>query len=298
MWAEKFDGPLEHVFELQDKIASSVAGIIDPLLLDTEIRRAADRPVSDLTTYDLYLRAMPLIRAWAREPIAQAIVFLEQAVERDPNYGPALASLALCHAQNFQSGWGDAAVEAEQGRVFARRAREAAPNDPMTVTSAAGALLNLGEATDVLKRMVDGSLVRNPSHAFGWLWSGWIRTVSGEAELAIEHFQMSRRLDPRASRRAFHLTGMGICHFWQRRFDQAAGLLEASFDELPSYAMTAWSLAACYAQMGRLDEARAFAARQGILPGGQWLKIGSLYGDPEQRELLLSGLKSATAERA
>ena len=65
--------------------------------------------------------------------------------------------------------------------------------------------------------------------------------------------------------------------------------------ELPSYAMTAWSLAACYAQMGRLDEARAFAARQGILPGGQWLKIGSLYGDPQQRELLLSGLRLATA---
>ena len=298
LWAEKFDGPLEDVFALQDKVASSVAGVIDPLLLDTEIKRALERPISDLTTYDLYLRALPLIRAWARDPVAQAIVFLERAVERDPNYGPALASLALCHAQNFQSGWGDGAVEAEKGRVLARRAREAAPNDPMTVTSAAGALLNLGEDTHVLKRMVDGSLVRNPSHAFGWLWSGWIRTVSGEADLAIEHFEMSLRLDPRAERRAFHLTGMGICHFWQRRLDQAAAVLQASFDELPTYAMTAWFLAACYAHMGRLDEARAFAARQGILPGGQWLKIGSLYGDPQQRELLLSGLRMATAEQA
>ena len=61
--------------------------------------------------------------------------------------------------------------------------------------------------------------------------------------------------------------------------------------------MTVWFLAACYAQMGRLDEARHFAARQGILPGGQWLKIGSMYGDPEQRELLLSGLRLATAEQ-
>ena len=298
LWAEKFDGALEDVFELQDNIASSVAGVMDPLLLDTEIRRARERPVSDLTTYDLYLRGMHLIRSWAREGVAEAIAFLEQAVERDPNYGPALASLGLCHAQNFLNGWGDAAVESDKARALARRAREAAPNDSMTITSAAGALLNLGEDTDVLKRMVDGALASNPSLAFGWMWSGWIRTVSGEAELAIEHFQMSRRLDPRASRRAFHLTGMGICHFWQRRFDQAAGLLEASFDELPSYAMTAWSLAACYAQMGRLDEARAFAARQGILPGGQWLKIGSLYGDPVQRELLLSGLRMATTEQA
>jgi adenylate cyclase len=298
LWAEKFDGPLEDVFELQDKIASSVAGVIDPLLLDTEIERAAERPTADMTSYDLYLRALPLIRAWAREPIVQAIVLLEQAIARDPHYGPALASLALCHSQNFLSGWGDAAVESEQARVLARRAREAAPNDPMTVTSAAGALLALGEDTGVLKRMVDGALASNPSHAFGWLWSGWIRTVSGEADLAIEHFETSLRLDPRATRRAFHLTGLGICHFWQRRFDQAAAILEASFHELPTYTMTTWFLAACYAHMERLDDARDFAARHGIGPGGQWLKIGLLYGDPEQRELLLSGLRLATAEQA
>jgi adenylate cyclase len=297
LWAEKFDGPLDQVFELQDKVASSVAGVIDPLLMDTEIKRALERPISDLTTYDLYLRAMSLIRAWAREPVAQAIDLLEQAIARDPNFGPALASLALCHAQNFLSGWGDAAVESAKARVLAHRAREAAPNDPMTVTSAAGALLNLGEDANLLKRWVDGSLARNPSLAFGWLWSGWIRTASGEAELAIDHFEMSMRLDPRMTRRAFHLTGLGICYFWQRRFDQALGLFRGSFHELPSYAMTAWFLAACLAHMGRPEEARDFAAGQGIVPGGQWLTIGSLYGDPEQRELLLSGLRLATAER-
>ena len=297
LWAEKFDGPMDDVFELQDQVASSVAGVIDPLLLDTEIMRALDRPTADLTSYDLYLRALPLMRAWAREPIARAIVLLEEAVERDPRHGPALASLALCHSQNFLSGWGDAAVESEQARTLAWRAREAAPNDPMSVTSAAGALLNLGEDANLLKPWVDGALARNPSHAFGWLWSGWIRTVAGEADVAIEHFEMSLRLDPRASRRAFHLTGIGICHFWQRRFDQAASALEASFHELPSYAMTTWFLAACYAHMGRLAGARDFAARHGIVPGGQWLKIGLLYGDREQRELLLSGLRLATAEQ-
>ncbi|MDP3693530.1 adenylate/guanylate cyclase domain-containing protein [Bradyrhizobium sp.] len=298
LWAGKFDGPMDDVFELQDKVAASVAGVIDPLLLDTEIMRALKRPTADLTSYDLYLRALPLIRAWAREPIARAIVLLEQAIARDPKYGPALASLALCHSQNFLSGWGDAAVESEQGRILAWRAREAAPDDPMSMTSAAGALLNLGEDANLLKPWVDGALARNPSHAFGWLWSGWIRTVAGEADVAIEHFEMSLRLDPRTSRRAFHLTGIGICHFWQRRFERAAVALEASFHELPSYAMTMWFLAACYAHMGRLVYARGFAARNGIVPGGQWLKIGLLYGDPVQRELLLSGLRLATTEQA
>jgi adenylate cyclase len=295
LWAEKFDGALEDVFELQDKVATSVAGIIDPLLLDTEIRRAAHRPTADMNSYDLYLRALPLIRAWAREPIAEAITFLETAVARDPNYGPALASLALCHSQNFLSGWGDPAVESGKARTLARRAREAAPEDPMSITSAAGALLSVGEDTNVLRKMVDGALARNPSHAFGWLWSGWIHTVTGEADLAIEHFEMSLRLDPRAARKAFHLTGLGICHFWRRRFDKAVAILETSFDELPSYTMTLWFLAACYAQMGRVAEARDFAARHGIVRGGQGEKVALMYGDPEQRELLISGLKLATA---
>jgi adenylate cyclase len=298
LWAEKFDGALEDVFELQDKVASSVAGVIDPLLLDMEIKRASDRPTADLTAYDLYLRALPLIRAWAHEPNLRAIVLLEQAVERDSHYGPALANLALCHSQNISSGWGgDPAIERERASVWARRALQAAPDDPSTVTSAAGALLNSGEDPKVLKGLVDSALARNPSHAFGWLWSGWIRTVSGEADLAIEHFEISMRLDPRMTRRAFHLTGMGICHFFQRRFDEAAAALAASFRELPTYPLTMWFLASCYAQMGRVSEAREFAGRQAIRPGGPWLTIGQMFSNPAHRELVLSGLRLATGEK-
>jgi len=299
LWAEKFEGALEEVFELQDRVASGVAGVIDPLLLDMDIKRASDRPTADLTAYDLYLRALPLVRAWAREPIAQAIVFLEQAVKRDPHYGLALATLALAHSQNFLSGWGeDIALERERASAWARRALEVAPDDPSTVTSAAGSLLIIGEDTKVLKGLVDRALAHNPSHAFGWLWSGWIRTVSSEADLGIEHVEMSLRLDPRTTRRAFHLTGMGICHFFERRFDEAATVLGASLRELPNYPLTIWFLAACYAQMGHLGEAREFAARQAIRPGGPWLKIGPMFGNPEHRELLLSGLRLATTEGA
>jgi TolB-like protein/class 3 adenylate cyclase len=297
LWAERFDGALEDVFELQDQVASGVAGVIDPLLLDTEIRRVADRPTADMTAYSLYLRSLPLIRAWAREPNLQAIALLQQAIARDPNYGPAIASLALCHSQNFSGGWGEsAAVESERGTTMARRAIETAPGDSVTVTMAAGALLNLGSDAHALKELVDGALVRNPSHAFGWLWSGWVRTAAGESDLAIEHFEKSMRLDPRSTRRAFHLTGIGICHFFQRRFDKAAAVLDASFRELPTYPLTMWFLAACYAQTGRLSEAREFADRQGIGANGPWLTIGSRFGNPEHSELLLSGLRLATAE--
>jgi adenylate cyclase len=298
LWAERFDGALEDVFELQDKVASSVAGVIDPVLLEAEIKRASNRPTVDLTAYDLCLRALPLLRSWAAEPIVKAIDLVNQAIERDPRFGFALALLAFCHSQNVWSGWGeDSAAESERGRALARRALESAPDDPATVFMAAGALMNLGDDVRVLKGLVDNAVARNPSAAYGWFWSGWMRTFSGEADPAIEHFETSLRLDPRTTRRAFHLTGVGICHFFQRRFDQAAAVLEASFHELPTYPTTTWFLASCYAQMGRVNEAREFAARQGIRPGGPWLKRVSLFRKPEHQELLLTGLRLATGEQ-
>jgi adenylate cyclase len=299
LWAEEFDGPMADVFELQDKVASHVAGVIDPLLLDAEIRHASEHPTTDMNAYHLYLRAMPHLRAWSREDNLEAIALLEKAVECDPRYGMALASLALCHSQNVSSGWtDDIARESEQSIVWARRALDAAPDDPSAVTSAAGALLNTGEDVETLKRLVDGALARNPSHAFAWLWSGWMRTVSGESGLAIEHFETSMRLDPRMARRAFHLTGLGMCHFFEGRFDEAAAFLEDSFRELPTYPLTGWFLAACYARMGRVSEAREFASHQGIVRDGNWLAIHRLLGHAAHRDMALSGLKLATGQES
>jgi adenylate cyclase len=162
---------------------------------------------------------------------------------------------------------------------------------------AVGALLNLGSDANALKGLVDRALAHNPSHAYGWLWSGWVRAAAGESDLAIEHFDKSMRLDPRSTRRAFHLTGIGVCHFFQRRFDKAVAILDESFRELPTYPLTMWFLAACYAQTGRLNEAREFASLNGIRPDGPWLTIGSRCGNPLHSEMLLSGLRLATSDQ-
>jgi adenylate cyclase len=299
LWAGEFEGPIEDVFELQDKIAASVAGAIDPVMMDAEIERATERPTSDLTAYDLYMRTLPLFRAWAREPAAECMKLLHKAVARDPNYGPALSILALCHAQNFMSGWGEGpAIEIKLARELAERALAAAPNDPVTIGMAAGALTNIGEDAHVLKELADRAISRNPNSAFAWQWSGWAHAASGENDLAIEHFEMSLRLDPRAARKAFHFTGIGMCHFSQRRLPRAAQYLESAHAELPSYPLTHWVLAACYAQMGRVDEARAFAKSHGIAPEGPWLKMKALYHDPDGLEYLFRGLRMATEASA
>ena len=88
LWADRFDGSLEDVFDLQDKVASSVAGVIEPAVQAAEIARSADRRTTNLTAYELYLRALPNCHSWERERIHTALELLEQAIERDPSFGP------------------------------------------------------------------------------------------------------------------------------------------------------------------------------------------------------------------
>jgi len=107
LWADHFDGLIEDVFELQDKVASSVAGVIEPTVQAAEMRRSSDRPTKDLTAYDLYLRALAPIRSgeWEKERYLQALGLLGRAIERDPHYGPALAAAAFCHQALHNAGW-------------------------------------------------------------------------------------------------------------------------------------------------------------------------------------------------
>jgi adenylate cyclase len=103
LWADRFDGSMEDVFELQDKVALSVAGVIEPALQEAEIRRSAARPTSDLTAFDLYLRARPLMRGWGKEPALQGLDLPREAIARDPNCGPALVGAAWCTANSSQA---------------------------------------------------------------------------------------------------------------------------------------------------------------------------------------------------
>jgi hypothetical protein len=89
LWTDRFHGSLEDVFELQDNVSSSVAGVIEPTLQAAETARSAGRPTTDLTAYDLYLRAYAMF--WSSAQVPQALRLLEQAIARDPRYGPALA---------------------------------------------------------------------------------------------------------------------------------------------------------------------------------------------------------------
>jgi TolB-like protein/class 3 adenylate cyclase len=292
LWADRFDGSLEDVFELQDNVALSVAGVIEPTLQAAEIRRSSERPTSDLTAYDLYLRALPHVTARERDRLEHAFDLLGQAIDRDPDYGPALAQIAYYHYQLDLHGWvDDREWNRRKSIELARQALRSAPDDPEVLVHAAHVFGYFDEDIDAAIALVDRALLLNPSYASGWYWSGVIRNWVGRPDVALEHFATFLRLSPR-ERFPFYLTAIAIALFFKRRFDEAAAKLQESLQRFPNHGLTYRFLAASYAHLGRLDEAREVAERMRTL-NLTMLESGTRYRHPEHRELYLSGLRLA-----
>jgi adenylate cyclase len=296
LWADRFDGVIEDVFELQDKVASSVAGVIEPTLQAAETARSAGRPTADLTAYDLYLRGYAMVwSAAARVP--DALPLLEQAIARDPHYGPALAWASFCCHRLLTDGRSkDREADRRKGIDFARRAIEVAGDDPVVLANAAFTLGWFGEDIDAMMALADRALTLNPNFARGWLLSGLLRNLAGQPEVAIEHLEAALRLSPRA-RVGTTLLQLGQAHFFCRRFDQAVPKLLLAIQEDPSFPSPYRALAACYAHMGRLDDAREIVARLRAITS-LVIPDASFFRNAEHRELYLSGLRLASGEEA
>jgi TolB-like protein len=131
LWADRFDGTMEDVFDLQDNVAFAVAGVIEPTLEREEYRRSLRRPTDDLTAYDLYLQARFTRSPVSKDGTMRALELVERALERDPNYASVLAEAAGCQAMIFICGWtNDLKATRAKGIDFARRALRAAGDDP------------------------------------------------------------------------------------------------------------------------------------------------------------------------
>jgi TolB-like protein/class 3 adenylate cyclase len=295
LWADRFDGSLEGVFDLQDKVASGVAGVIEPTLQAAETSRSANRPTADLTAYDLYLRACAV---WpSARQIPEALRLLEQAIARDPRYGPALAWAAFYYFRLLTDDRSeDPQADRRKGTDFARRALEVAGDDPGVLANAANALAYFGEDIGAMMTLVDHALALNPNYARGWHASGVLRLWAGEPDIAIEHAEAALRFSPRARVGTSFLL-IGRAHFLSQRFDEAVPKLLLAVQEDPSSLTPYRFLAACYAHTGRLDDAREIVAQLRAITSVV-VPSGLPYRKPEHRELLLSGLRIAARETA
>ncbi len=291
LWADRFDGSLEDVFDLQDKVAASVAGVIEPALLAAETSRSIHRPAAGLAAYDLYLRAFAMYLSSARQ-IPAALQLLQQAIARDPDYAPALALAGFCHGRLPVDGRSDGpAANRRMGIDFSRRALEAARDDPSVLVNVAHAMAHFGEDIGAALALVDRALALNPNFARAWHVSGIHRVWAGQPDIAIEHTETCLQLSPRA-RVGPTLATIGYAHFLSRRFDEAVPELLVAIQDDPGFPQPYRWLASCYAHMGKLDDAREIVGRLRTIPA-VLVPNASFLRNTEHRELFLSGLRLA-----
>jgi TolB-like protein len=257
LWAERFEGNLDDIFELQDQVAMSVVGAIAPQLERAEIERAKRKPTGNLSAYDYYLRGMANLHLGTREAIHEALSLFDRAIQLDPDFASAHAMAAWCHFWRKVNGWMiDRPRETAEGARLARRAVELGRDDAVALTRSGHALAHLADDLDGGIALLDRALVLNPNLAAAWFLGGFLRVWHGESDSAIEYFERAMRLSPLDAETYRMQAGMAVAHLFAGRFDTASSWAEKAFRDLPSFLMVVSIIAASHALAGRTDEGR------------------------------------------
>jgi TolB-like protein/class 3 adenylate cyclase len=258
IWADRFDGAFDDIFELQDEVASSVAGVIEPALQAAEIERARRKRPDSLDAYDLYLRALAELRRPTAEASIRALTLLRQAIAIDPGYAAAMAEAAFCFQRRQIYQWAtDEEAEVTEGTNLARAAIATARDDARVLTTASFALWNLNADAEAAVRTLDRAVEINPNLAIAWGYSGLVRAYAGDSEVAIECCARAMRLSPLDPSRWIFLFGTGIAHLTERRLDDALVWLHRACEERPNFPALLAFLTSTLAHLGRSEEARA-----------------------------------------
>jgi adenylate cyclase len=255
IWADRFDGALDDIFDLQDQVASGVAGAIEPKLRQSEIERASRKPTANLTAYDLYLRALAQSYRYTDEGLAEAVVLARQALAIDPSYAPAAALVGRCRVVQRLQGWGALSDDdVAEACPLARQALEAERDDAETIWQAAGEAAMAAAA-------LDRALVLNPNAAHAWLARGGIQAHRNEPEAGIEAIERARRLSPFDPLAFFYAVNIALAHLAARRFEQAIEWADRALHDQPRVVGAMRVKVVANAHLGRLDEARAELGR-------------------------------------
>lgn len=297
IWADRFEGMLDDIFELQDQITMSVVGAIAPQLERAEIDRAKQKPTESLDGYDFYLRGMAHFHQGARLAIDAALPLFYRAIELDPDYAAAYGMAAWCHFWRKINGWmTDRAAEMAEGARLARCAVDLGQDDAVALTRGGHVLGHFGGDLDSCMALLDRALVLNPNLAAAWYLGGFQRVARGQPVEAIAHFTRAMRLSPLDPEMVRMQAGMGLAHLFAGRLDEAARWGALAFSTLPSFLLATCVLAASHALAGRAGAARrAMDHLRGLDPAfriailADWLPLRRA----EDRALLEDGLRRA-----
>ena len=260
LWADRFDGALEDVFDLQDQVAIKVVGAIEPSMRQSEIERARYKRPDSLDAYDLYLRALPLVTTCMPDDADLALPLLVEAVRLEPNYAVAHAMIAWCHEQRWVRG----GLHDETRATASRHARTAIAvgSDDAAALAVGGFVIGVIEHDfQVALDALDRSLALNPSAALTYGFSAIIRAWSGDDETAVAHAAAALRHSPYDPLIWMPFVGLAYAHFFAGRFEAALSAAARAIQGNPRFSVPFYMRTAALVRLGRQDDAEA-SARQ------------------------------------
>ena len=297
LWADRFDGTLEDIFDLQEQVTSRVVGAISPRLEQAEIERAKSKPTGSLDAYDYYLRGIAAVHRWTREANDEALSLFRRAIELDPNFASAYGMAARCYSQRKVSGWVlDWDTEIAETTRLARRAVDLGRDDAVALAAAGIALGYVAGDLEACSDFIDRALALNPNLAWAWLFNGWAKIWMGEPDAALEHVARAMRLSPHDPQFFNMQAAAGMAHLLGGRYAEASSWAEMAIRDNPRHLLAECAAAASSALAGRLPEAeRSIARLRGFDPG---LRVSNLdkfilFRRAEDLSRLAEGLRKA-----
>jgi TolB-like protein/class 3 adenylate cyclase/Tfp pilus assembly protein PilF len=296
LWADRFDGSLEDIFDLQDQVTASVVGAIARKLEQAEIERAKRKPTESLDAYDYFLRGMANTHQMTRETYSEALRLFNRAIELDPSFASAHGGAAYCYSLAKSIGQRMERKEITEATRLARRAVELGQEDAVALTIGGIALAYVGGDVEDGAAAIDRALVLNPNLAAAWHFSGWVRVYLGEPGAAIEHLTQAMRLSPLDPYAVGMNTAMAFAHFFAGRYDEAWLWADKAVRGEPRFFPAVRIAAASSALAGRLEDAQNFMTRlrqRDPTFRVSHVKTASTLRRPEDRMRFAEGLRKA-----
>jgi TolB-like protein/class 3 adenylate cyclase len=257
LWADRFEGSLEDVFDLQDQVTTSVVAAIAPRLEQAEIERSRRKPTKSLDAYDYYLRGLAAVHQWTEPASVEALSHFHRAIELDAGFAAAYGMAARCYSMRKVSGWlGDPLKEIAEAERLARRAAMLGRNDAVALATAAITLSFVVGDVDRGRELAEQATAIDPNMAWAWLFSGWTKVWLGDPEAAQADIVRALRLSPLDPHRSTMFAGISSSCFFVGRYDEALAWAERAMRHGPGLLFGTALVAASAALAGNLTRAR------------------------------------------
>jgi TolB-like protein/class 3 adenylate cyclase len=297
LWADYFDGALDDIFDLQDKVTSSVVGALIPTMRHAEIERAKHRPTESADAHLTHMRGVASLYLWTRAGVDEALRLAYEAIKIDPDYSMAYGLAATCYVARKTAGWTtDRAKEMAEVETLTKRGAEVGRDDAWALGSCGFATASILGDLGTAVSLMDRALALNANLALMWTQSAYVRAWLGEPDLALVHVERGKRLSP-VDPHMFAMTGAeALAHFVARRHDEAFASAENALRHNPFFSQATRVAVASAAILGRMEDAKKYFARLQMLDPE--LRISNLadrisFRRPDDFSLLAEGLRKA-----